>query len=107
MPSWSCKLIGGTTLKHPIAQDPLPLEETTGLGSGLAHALKHAHDANVIHRDVKPSNILLDAAQRPYLTDFGISRPLDSTTRTATGALTGTAAYPSPEQVLGTKGRVR
>ncbi|MGW6488376.1 serine/threonine-protein kinase [Streptomyces sp. NPDC055056] len=95
------QLIEGTTLKHRIAQGPLANKETAGLGSRLARALAHAHDANIVHRDVKPSNILLDAAQHPYLTDFGISRLLDTTTRTATGTLTGTAAYLSPEQVLG------
>jgi serine/threonine protein kinase len=55
----------------------------------------------VVHRDVKPSNVILDAFDHPHLTDFGISRLLDATTRTATGTLIGTAAYLSPEQVLG------
>ncbi|MEU0039969.1 protein kinase [Streptomyces sp. NPDC006333] len=95
------QLIEGTTLKHRIAKGPLAFGETAVLGSHLARALAHAHEANIVHRDVKPSNILLDAAQHPYLTDFGISRLLDTTTRTATGTLTGTAAYLSPEQVLG------
>ncbi|MET7745089.1 serine/threonine-protein kinase [Streptomyces sp. NPDC005385] len=95
------QLIEGTTLKHRIAEDPLSVAETAVLGAGLAHALTHAHDASIVHRDVKPSNILLDEASHPYLTDFGISRLLDTTTRTATGTLIGTAAYLSPEQVLG------
>ncbi|MFG2310424.1 protein kinase [Streptomyces sp. NPDC048566] len=95
------QLIDGSTLKHRIAEGPLPLRETAVLGSGLANALGHAHDANIVHRDVKPSNILLDDARRPYLTDFGISRLLDTTTHTVTGTLTGTAAYLAPEQVLG------
>ncbi|MFE3269298.1 protein kinase [Streptomyces sp. NPDC059215] len=95
------QLIEGTTLKHRIAKGPLASGETAVLGSHLAGALTHAHEANIVHRDVKPSNILLDAAEHPYLTDFGISRLLDTTTRTATGTLTGTAAYLSPEQVLG------
>ncbi|MFF0191000.1 protein kinase [Streptomyces sp. NPDC005244] len=95
------ELIDGTTLKSRIAQGPLPFAEVAELGAGLAHALDHAHEARIVHRDVKPSNILLDASHRPYLTDFGISRLLDATTRTASGTLTGTAAYLSPEQVLG------
>ncbi|MEU0782555.1 serine/threonine-protein kinase [Streptomyces sp. NPDC006173] len=95
------QLIEGTTLKHRIARGPLSFTEAAVLGADLAHALTHAHEANIVHRDVKPSNILLDANQRPYLTDFGISRLLDTTTRTATGTLIGTAAYLSPEQVLG------
>ncbi|MFJ9200634.1 serine/threonine-protein kinase [Streptomyces flaveolus] len=95
------QLIEGSTLKNRINTAPLSPAETAGLGAGLAQALAHAHDEGIVHRDVKPSNILLDASHRPYLTDFGISRLLDATTRTATGTLTGTAAYLSPEQVLG------
>ncbi|MER7721258.1 protein kinase [Streptomyces flaveolus] len=95
------QLIEGSTLKNRIARVPLSPAETAELGVGLAGALAHAHDEGIVHRDVKPSNILLDASHRPYLTDFGISRLLDATTRTATGTLTGTAAYLSPEQVLG------
>ncbi|MGW0336503.1 protein kinase domain-containing protein [Streptomyces sp. NPDC003011] len=95
------QLIEGITLRQRIAEGPLAPGATAALGADLAHALAHAHEAGVVHRDVKPSNILLDASQRPYLTDFGISRLLDATTRTATGTLVGTAAYLSPEQVLG------
>ncbi|MEU5756821.1 serine/threonine-protein kinase [Streptomyces sp. NPDC047829] len=95
------QLIEGDTLKNRIAQGPLPPAATAAVGVDLAHALAHAHEAGIVHRDVKPSNILLDASHRPYLTDFGISRMLDATTRTASGTLIGTAAYLSPEQVLG------
>ncbi|MDQ0791751.1 serine/threonine-protein kinase [Streptomyces sp. B1I3] len=95
------QLIEGSTLRERIASGPLPPQETVALGADLAHALTHAHDAGIVHRDVKPSNILLDAAHRPHLADFGISRLLDATTCTATGTLIGTAAYLSPEQVLG------
>jgi serine/threonine protein kinase len=95
------QLVEGITLRKRIAEGPLSPAETAALGADLAHALAHAHDADIVHRDVKPSNILLDASHRPYLTDFGISRLLDATTRTATGTLIGTAAYLSPEQVLG------
>ncbi|MEU2021488.1 protein kinase [Streptomyces sp. NPDC016469] len=95
------QLIEGTTLKERIAEGPLAPEETAELGVGLARALAHAHEAGIVHRDVKPSNILLDSACRPYLADFGISRPLDSTAGTATDTIMGTAAYLSPEQVLG------
>ncbi|MGW2474649.1 protein kinase domain-containing protein [Streptomyces sp. NPDC001665] len=95
------QLIEGTTLKNRIADGPLPPDATAAIGADLAHALAHAHEAGIVHRDVKPSNILLDSAHRPYLADFGISRPLDATTRTATDTLVGTAAYLAPEQVLG------
>ncbi|WP_229894937.1 serine/threonine-protein kinase [Streptomyces galilaeus] len=95
------QLIEGPTLRTRIAQGPLPRVTTIALGAGLAEALAHAHGAGVVHRDVKPSNIILDGSERPHLSDFGISRMLDATTATATGTLTGTAAYLSPEQVLG------
>lgn len=94
------QLIEGITLKERIAQGPLLPEATAALGAGLAQALGHAHESGIVHRDVKPSNILLDHAERPYLADFGISRRLD-TTHTGTGTLIGTPAYLSPEQVLG------
>ncbi|MGA5206410.1 serine/threonine protein kinase [Streptomyces variegatus] len=95
------QLIDGRTLKSRIAEGPLSCEATAALGAALAEALAHAHGEGIVHRDVKPSNIILDSSGRPHLTDFGISRLLDATTRTATGTLTGTAAYLSPEQVLG------
>ncbi|MGW0494662.1 protein kinase domain-containing protein [Streptomyces sp. NPDC003007] len=95
------QLIDGQTLKSRIAEGPLSCEAAAALGAALADALAHAHEADIVHRDVKPSNIILDSSGRPHLTDFGISRLLDATTRTATGTLTGTAAYLSPEQVLG------
>ncbi|MEV5340145.1 protein kinase [Streptomyces sp. NPDC052676] len=95
------ELIEGPTLKARISAGPLTPGGTAALGADLAEALAHAHESGIVHRDVKPSNIILDAAGRPHLTDFGISRLLDATTHTATGTLVGTAAYLSPEQVLG------
>ncbi len=95
------QLIEGPTLKGRIADGRLSPGETAALGAGLANALAHAHEADVVHRDVKPSNIILDPSGHPHLTDFGISRLIDATTHTATGTLIGTAAYLAPEQVLG------
>ncbi|MEU9227977.1 protein kinase [Streptomyces massasporeus] len=95
------QLIDGRTLKSRIAEGPLSCEAAAALGAALAEALAHTHEVGIVHRDVKPSNIILDSSGRPHLTDFGISRLLDATTRTATGTMTGTAAYLSPEQVLG------
>ncbi|MEV7060786.1 serine/threonine-protein kinase [Streptomyces microflavus] len=95
------ELVEGSTLRSRVERGVLPVKETAALGADLARALAHAHAAGIVHRDVKPSNILLDRAGCPHLTDFGISRLLDSTSRTATGTLIGTAAYLSPEQVLG------
>ncbi|WP_051722565.1 serine/threonine-protein kinase [Streptomyces albus] len=94
------QLVAGQTLRDR-ATAPLPLPEVTGLGAALADALAHVHDAGIVHRDVKPANILLDTGSRPYLTDFGISQFVGTTAHTATGALVGTAAYMAPEQVTG------
>ncbi|MGW5179880.1 serine/threonine-protein kinase [Streptomyces sp. NPDC004082] len=95
------QLIAGSTLRARAAAGVLGPAEVCALGAALADALDHVHAAGVVHRDVKPSNILLDETGAPHLTDFGISRLMDSTARTATGALVGTAAYLAPEQVLG------
>src|SRR5215212_1184424 len=69
--------------------------------SGVAAGLAHAHERDVIHRDIKPHNILLDENGSPKLTDFGIARALDATTATRTGSYLGTAVYSSPEQLRG------
>ncbi|MGW0562530.1 protein kinase domain-containing protein [Streptomyces sp. NPDC003016] len=96
------QLVRGTTLRQQLATAPMTPQSAARLGVRLAGALAHVHAAGIVHRDVKPSNILLDADDRPYLTDFGISRLIDATSNTVPGALIGTAAYLAPEQVLGT-----
>ncbi|MFD3534683.1 serine/threonine-protein kinase [Streptomyces sp. NPDC058664] len=95
------ELVRGTTLRRRIAAAALAPAEACRIGAALASALAHVHEAGVVHRDVKPANILLDEAGAPRLTDFGISRLLGTTAQTVTGALVGTAAYMAPEQVLG------
>ncbi|MET9956779.1 serine/threonine-protein kinase [Streptomyces sp. NPDC006339] len=95
------ELVRGTTLRRRIAEAALTPAEACRIGAALASALAHVHRAGVVHRDVKPANILLDETGAPRLTDFGISRLLGTTAQTATGALVGTAAYMAPEQVLG------
>ncbi|MFF9179030.1 serine/threonine-protein kinase [Streptomyces sp. NPDC014793] len=95
------QLVEGSTLRRHITETTMTVPALVELGIRLAEALAHVHRAGVLHRDVKPSNILLDAQNRPYLTDFGISRALDATASTQDGALVGTAAYMAPEQVTG------
>jgi hypothetical protein len=79
---------------------PLPPAEVADLGAQLAGALAAAHDAGVLHRDVKPDNVMLSGYGQPQLTDFGIARLLDATT-TMTRTIHATVAYAAPEVLLG------
>ena len=94
--------LDGGTLADRLQGGPRPPGEVALLAR-IAGALDSAHRQGVIHRDVKPTNILFDAAGRPYLTDFGIVKLLDAaaTAVTQTGASLGTPGYMSPEQVRG------
>ncbi|MDP1818939.1 MAG: serine/threonine-protein kinase [Acidimicrobiales bacterium] len=75
--------------------------DVAALGADIADALAHIHDHGVVHRDVTPANILVDATGRPRLVDFGIARLLGSPRVTAASMTMGTAAYMAPEQVEG------
>jgi serine/threonine protein kinase len=94
-------LADGPTLAARIRTGP-PLRPPAlhRLGRRLADALAYVHGCGVVHRDVKPSNILLHRGLRPRLADFGIAHVLDRTATTA-GVILGTAAYLAPEQVRG------
>ncbi|MFA9454977.1 MAG: protein kinase, partial [Candidatus Aminicenantaceae bacterium] len=74
--------------------------EIVELMERLCAALDYAHSQGVIHRDVKPANILIDETGRPYLVDFGVAR-LEMSTLTTAGSIMGTPSYMSPEQVMG------
>jgi hypothetical protein len=77
--------------------------ELARLGEEVCAGLAHAHKRGVIHRDIKPHNILLDENGHAKVTDFGIARALDATQATRSGAYLGTALYSSPEQLRGQK----
>jgi eukaryotic-like serine/threonine-protein kinase len=95
------ELVAGPTLAHRLSAGPLPDGEVRDLGADIAAALDHVHSARVVHRDVKPSNILLTPDGRALLGDFGIALLLDATRLTGTAQTPGTAAYLAPEQVSG------
>ena len=95
--------IPGGTLKQ-IMGKPVPYSEAAKILIPIADALQYAHDHQAIHRDVKPSNILISESGNPLLTDFGIAKILDleaGQTITATGVGIGTPEYMAPEQGLG------
>ena len=93
------QLVDGPTLRDHLGAGPLTPPEVRALG--VRQTLAYVHCEGVIHRDVKPSNILLDEHRTPYLADFGISRTIDGSRLTATGQFVGTAGYLAPEQVRG------
>ncbi|MFC5288259.1 serine/threonine-protein kinase [Actinokineospora guangxiensis] len=95
------RLIEGHTLRDRIADGPVSVDAVRHLGARLAEALAYVHARGVTHRDVKPSNILLDAGGRPHLADFGVAKLIGSERVTATNEMIGTAAYLAPEQVRG------
>ncbi|WP_399134134.1 protein kinase domain-containing protein [Streptomyces sp. Li-HN-5-11] len=95
------QLIKGPTLRSLLAGGALPERRVVGVGAALARTLTYVHRAGVVHRDVKPSNVLLDAAGDPHLADFGIARLANATRHTEPDVLRGTAAYLAPEQVEG------
>lgn len=94
-------LVDGQSLAQRLESGPLPAAQVRALGAQVADALAYVHSRGVVHRDVKPANILLDRSGRPYLTDFGIARAVGAAALTAVGDTVGTAAYLSPEQVRG------
>jgi serine/threonine protein kinase len=99
--------VPGTTLTRHMASGGLPFREAAALVAKMAEALHYAHRQGVIHRDVKPANILLDGQGEPHLTDFGLARR-DTGEITMTGSrdILGTPAYMPPEQARGEAHRV-
>jgi serine/threonine protein kinase len=93
------KLIEGSNLDERMRAGPIPWDETVTLVAAVAEALHHAHLHGLVHRDVKPANILLDLAGRPYLTDFGLA--LREADFGKFACYVGTPEYMSPEQARG------
>ncbi|MFO0914719.1 MAG: protein kinase [Pirellulales bacterium] len=105
---YAMQFIDGRSLADVMAErpGPLPAWQVAEWGLQAADALAHAHLRGVIHRDVKPSNLLLDQEGRLWLTDFGLARRQDDVTLSLTGVLLGTPRYMSPEQATASTRRV-
>src|SRR5438034_1951668 len=94
--------VPGETLKARIdSVGRLPLDEAAAYAIEIGRGLAAAHGQTLIHRDVKPQNVLIDAEGRAKVTDFGIARSLESDGLTKTGRVLGTTDYVSPEQAMG------
>lgn len=94
--------VDGETLKQYIQNHfPIPIEKVIDIILQITSAISHAHQNNIIHRDIKPQNILIDKKGNVKITDFGIAVALTSTTITQTNSVLGTVHYISPEQARG------
>ncbi len=106
------EFVSGGTLKEKLESlarngEKMPLSDSVRIILEIADALAYAHSRNMVHRDIKPGNIMIDEDGHAVLTDFGIAKILSGPSFTATGAMIGTPAYMSPEQGLGQAGDER
>ncbi|MFJ4172552.1 Stk1 family PASTA domain-containing Ser/Thr kinase [Microbacterium sp. NPDC089696] len=97
------ELIGGTLLKDIIARGPVPVEDAIRYVDGILEALDYSHRAGVVHRDIKPGNVMVTDKGQVKVMDFGIARAVSDSSSTVaeTTQIIGTAAYFSPEQAKG------
>ena len=104
-PFFTMDYIEGKSLDGLLRDGPMRPEEGARILRDVARAVHHAHEAGIIHRDIKPGNVLLDAEGKPLVTDFGLAKDVDSKSLLSmTGDVMGTPAFMSPEQA---EGRIR
>src|SRR5207253_2744007 len=101
-PYLAMEFIEGVSLERHLVAGPLPARAAAELVAALARALHAVHQQGIVHRDVKPANILLTADAVPKLADFGLAKWLGGTPSLNTsGAIVGTVPYMAPEQTVG------
>jgi serine/threonine protein kinase/Tfp pilus assembly protein PilF len=99
---FSMKLVEGGALDEVVKREPVPIRRAAELIAKLARTVHYAHERGILHRDIKPGNILLDAEREPHLTDFGVARLLETESNvTRTTEVLGTPSYMAPEQARG------
>ena len=105
---FSMKFIEGGQLDEVARREPIPIRRTVELIAKVARTVHYAHEHGILHRDIKPGNILLDAKGEPHLTDFGLARLVESeSTVTRTLEVLGTPSYMAPEQAVGNNAQVK
>ncbi len=104
---FSMKFIEGGQLDEMVRHEPMPIRRAVELIAKVARTIHYAHERGILHRDIKPGNILLDAKGEPHLTDFGLARLVETeSTVTRTMEVLGTPSYMAPEQAVGNNSAV-
>jgi serine/threonine protein kinase/TolB-like protein/Flp pilus assembly protein TadD len=104
---FSMKFVEGGQLDQVIKREPMSIRQAAELISKVARTVHYAHEHGILHRDIKPGNILLDAKGEPLLTDFGLARLVEAeSTVTRTKEVMGTPSYMAPEQAVGNNAAV-
>src|ERR1043166_6178854 len=104
---FSMKFVEGGQLDAVVSQKPMSIRQAVELISKIARTVHYAHEHGILHRDIKPGNVLLDTKREPHLTDFGLARLVETdSTVTHTMEVMGTPSYMAPEQAVGNNAAV-
>src|SRR5947207_5312737 len=104
---FSMKFVEGGQLDEVVRREPMPIRQAAELIAKVARTVHYAHEHGILHRDIKPGNILLDKNGEPHLADFGLARLVETeSTLTRTKDLMGTPSYMAPEQAVGNNAQI-